>query len=238
MRKHFILIAVGVPLLFWACKSTTSNPVGSGSASGSYWPLAVGDVWVYHGYDLDSTGAKVAGSDRTEVDSISGTAVVGGVHAFVVHSTVNDTVRQPGYYATDTAGNPEAFIDTSAGAGRGFWKALADFGNSTVGGRDTSVTVFTSPYGFGPTRDTVFETYMGIVPVTTPAGTFSGKSFRDSAGTSTTFGPYTASSIALQTIYFVAGVGMVKSTAWSEESIPGLSNTSGSISELVSYRVQ
>lgn len=238
MRTTTLIVASIISILYISCKST-SNPLDSAPPE-SYLPMAVGNAWVYHNWQVDSTGAIVPGSDQTEVDSLTDTATISGVHCFAMQPTINDTARATGYFAFDANGNPETFVDTSNGAGRGLWTPMALFSNTAAGNKVTSYTPLVAQ-GI-PVVDTTDHIYVGTTSITVPAGTFGTKCYDDSSHGSASVAGYSGSIISATKTYFAPYVGRIKAststaTTFTLPLVGTITTKVQSFAELVRYHV-
>ena len=62
MKKFILLIMLGLaPLVFWSCSSSSNNnPVNPNATN--YFPLHIGNYWVYEKYTLDSNNNRITAS--------------------------------------------------------------------------------------------------------------------------------------------------------------------------------
>src|ERR1043165_746679 len=109
MRSLVLSLLCVFAVVYVACKSS-SNPVTSSTPPASYFPMAAGNVWVYHNWQVDSTGAAI--NDQIEVDSVTDSTTFQGKRAWHILPTINDTAQQEVVFAFDSAGNPETYVDT------------------------------------------------------------------------------------------------------------------------------
>jgi type II secretory pathway pseudopilin PulG len=230
-----------VVFMCWACKNNgISNPVSTnnnnnGFVSSDYFPLAIGNWWLYANYDLDSNGIKVPGSDKMERDSIVDTTTVQGRLAYTIHTYIDSTFSM-GYFSYDGSGNLLSFIDTSSGQGRGFWMTLAEFSDSTYGQSATFYTPIT--YSGIPLIDTTQETYYGIVSTPTPMQVFSARYYYDTVHSSVNYIFASGSVNGSNKSYYAKGVGRVKEVSSTVVKSTVINKNSGTYAELISYSVK
>ncbi len=105
--KHVLALALALALATTmnACMTYKTNPVAPTYTPQDYYPLAVGNVWVYDKWDTDSTGTKVAGSDGVSKDSVVASFAVGSQTAFVIDHITSDSVHTFDTTGFDAEGN-------------------------------------------------------------------------------------------------------------------------------------
>lgn len=234
-----ILAAIAGCVTITACRKSTSNPVGPGDSPDMYMPLTVGNWWVYAGWDTDSLGAKVAGSDRTYIDSVIAQFTVGGRTGYVMSHWRNDTLRGNDSVGFNANGDYEACSDT-AGNGHPVWTSIAHLSNIDPA---RSYLTFIARIDTVPTIDTLVEKYVGSAMVTTPAGSFTARRYSTTMSTDFSFGGFIMTMEIGQGLQFAPHVGQVRVTATvsSVVALPPplgeLRTTVGSVQELTAYHV-
>ncbi|MCS7228413.1 MAG: hypothetical protein RMJ81_09720 [Candidatus Kryptonium sp.] len=84
MKKINLMISILVLLTFsfWGCKKETTAPIET--IPSNLFPLRVGNVWYYSGYEIDTAGAKISGTDFTSSTTIVRQEQFQGKNSFVV----------------------------------------------------------------------------------------------------------------------------------------------------------
>jgi hypothetical protein len=232
------LVVCGI-LLFVSgamCQSHFSISRNANSTIAGFFPLAVGNRWEYRIQKLDSNGVKIAGSEKTERDTIIGIETVGERAAYVMHSAIGDSAQTPAYFAYDPYGNLWSYVVPDRGKKEGYWTVFAALGDTTAGTADT----FFVPALFGGARitDTIEQTYHGEGPVTVPAGTFDIREYDYSVNSSFTTAFLAGSIAVFGRLHYARGVGKVKELRFTNINSSLFNKTGGTYSELVSYSVK
>jgi hypothetical protein len=217
--------------------------------SSPYFPLAVGDVWVYN-YYVDSEGVIIPGSKWTDVMVVTETEEVNGSIAYTVEDMSDNSVPRDPFIATasplsmlsvDLQGNLLELADTMFGTQpAGIWNVLEKFSNRTEG-----VPVSYTRYidHNSPPYSNVVDNYLGDSSVTVPAGTFDAIEYRDSSGILAVDSSTAISYTDVRQSFYSKGIGLVKFIDLSANSsvasgVSGGGRKIGVYAELVSYSVK
>ncbi|HZV11999.1 MAG TPA: hypothetical protein VFA55_02195 [Candidatus Kapabacteria bacterium] len=250
MRTTFFLALITIiASAFWACKDNGTGPALQGGSS-PYYPLAVGDVWVYNYYQIDSNGVIDLSSKWTDVKAIIGRDTDGMYLAYAMeelqgiskrprNSFINTTVLLD--LTFDVQGNLIQYLGTSSlNISTSAWTILANLSNHITG--STVTYEQQTPYDLLPYQ-TIKDTYFGETLVQVPAGSFNAAYYKDS--TQAVYNeyngkPYLDFNTDVKQTYYAAGVGMVKLIELTRDSAvtpgkPTAITKGGTYAELVSY---
>jgi hypothetical protein len=190
MHKITLAFALVVALAFVACKKDTSNPVTPVvPIADSYFPVAVGNVWVYDEYTLDSLGYSIISSWAPVKDSIINTFTFLGRPAFAMIHFRADTLTGIDTQSVGIDGTYATLIDTGTAGPQ--WAVSQHLGNTSTTKFDTTKIPISQTIDYQGlpipinTTLTIIESYIGPLTFTIPAGTFTGRWYRD-----TTYGSF------------------------------------------------
>lgn len=149
-KFKFILSFAAMVVVLWSCKDNTTNPPAS---TKNYYPMTVGNYWVYQDYETDSLGNIIQNKMSIDSTYISGQTTKLGKQAYVFVTTTNDTAPSENYFYKDAAKlyTFSNFINSDATSNffniSDRWVLLADDNGSQWTVFDTTVTNL--PLDFG-----------------------------------------------------------------------------------------
>ncbi len=82
MRK-LIVSLISLALIFGGCKKETT-PLNIETIPSNLFPLKVGNAWNYSGYEIDTAGAKINGTEFTSSTTVVGQIQFAGKNPYVV----------------------------------------------------------------------------------------------------------------------------------------------------------
>lgn len=240
----FLFLILSISFFFSNCsKKETITPIET--VPSNLFPLKIGNAWYYSGYQIDTSGAKIAGTDFTSSTTVISQIQFQGKNPFVVI----DSLKYPIKAEVDTllvyldGNNLYAWIDLTNTIGiPGFvyqkWVLFVKTGGN-----------LNEPYTILSLDTTVFVSYQGQqVPLNIrvnitgnidkkeelqlPAGKFVGYRFETLVTASVSVGGVVvASSTSKNYIWFSPGIGPIK------HETPATSSSNGIRRELSSYRL-
>ncbi len=185
MRVSLILLLLGATA-FVACRRDDSNPVvPEQPSSTSYFPTMPGTKWEYYDYQLDSLGNIDRTTRVVAVDSVMSTFTYLGRPAFAMHHMRSDTLPSVDTESIGTDGTYAIIIDTGKAGPQ--WAIVQHLGNTSPTHYDTTKIPINQTFTYQGipipvnTTITVIESYAGEQAVTVPAGTFTGRQYRDTS---------------------------------------------------------
>ena len=241
MWKNSTRFIVGVLAIFASCKNPTS-PTATCTSS-PYFPESPGSWWTYAGYQVDSTGARIAGSDFVVTDSLQ----TGPLDSATARKTfmINDPRHAATHFSNSSICDPEYQWDCTCGV----WIPFATFSKMNVG----NVSDY---FAVGPPSPVVndsgmityifryfaqHEYYRGTLSVNVPRGTFPTELRTDSSFTTLSAG-YTFQNGATMQFEcydrnFASGVGIVREMYTPGDNSGGPRRPS-TIKELVAFEIK
>lgn len=243
-RKVISLLVFLTFIIFWGCKKETMPIIET--IPSNLFPLKVGNVWYYSGYEIDTTGTKISGTEFTSSTTIVGQIQFQGKNPYVVIDSFKYSNRN---IEVDTllvyleGGYLHAWIDLTGTVGiPGFeYKRWVPFVKASGN--------LNEPYTILSLDTTITINYQGqLVPlnirinitgnvstreqIQTPAGKYDSYKFEAlMTGSISVGGVIVGSSTSKNYIWFSPGIGPVK------HETPATASEKGVRRELTSYKV-
>lgn len=236
----FVIYSISI----WGCKKETTAPIET--IPSNLFPLKVGNVWYYSGYEIDTAGAKISGTEFNSSTTIIGQIQFQGKNPFVVIDSFKYANRN---IEVDTLlvyleGNYlYAWVDLTGMVGiPGFeykkWvpfvKAAGNLNEPyTILSLDTTITVnYQGQLLPLSIRINITGNISLKEQVQTPAGRYDSYKFEALTTGSVSVGGVTLASFTSKNyIWFSSGIGPVK------HETPATHNENGKRRELVGYKV-
>lgn len=240
----FSLFLITYLISIWGCKKETTIPIET--IPSNLFPLKVGNVWYYSGYEIDTTGAKIPGTDFNSSTTIVGQIQFQGKNPFVVIDSfkyANRTVEVDTLLIYLEGGYLYAWIDLTGMIGiPGFtYKRWVPFIKASGN--------LNEPYTILSLDTTIMVNYQGqLLPlnikinitgnisikeqIQTPAGKYDSYKFEALITGSVSVGGVTVANFTSKDyIWFSSNIGPIK------HETPASKNANGRRRELLSYRV-
>ncbi|MFN3133931.1 MAG: hypothetical protein ACK44H_00010 [Candidatus Kryptonium sp.] len=243
-RKVISLLVFLTFIIFWGCKKETTPIIET--IPSNLFPLKVGNVWYYSGYEIDTAGTKISGTEFTSSTTIVGQIQFQGKNPYVVIDSFKYSNRN---IEVDTllvyleGGYLYAWIDLTGTVGiPGFeYKRWVPFVKASGN--------LNEPYTILNLDTTITVNYQGqLVPlnirmnitgnvstreqIQTPAGRYDSYKFEAlMTGSISVGGVIVGSSTSKNYIWFSPGIGPVK------HETPATASEKGARRELTGYKV-
>lgn len=244
MARKVIIFLISLTFIFWGCKKETTSLVET--IPSNLFPLRVGNVWYYSGYEIDTAGAKISGTEFTSSTTIVGQIQFQGKNPYVVIDSfiyANRSIEVDTLLVYLEGGYLYAWIDLTGEVGiPGFeYKRWVPFVKASGN--------LNEPYTILSLDTTITINYQGqLVPlnikinitgniiireqVQTPAGRYDSYKFEALMTGSVSVGGVTVASFTSKNyIWFSPGIGPVK------HETPTTASEKGIRRELTSYKV-
>ncbi len=252
MRKKFLFFTIFLfftlltPFLFFSCGKKETITPSIEIVPSNLFPLKTGNVWYYSGYEIDTSGAKIVGTDFTSSTTVTTQIQFQGKNPLVVI----DSLKYPTETEVDTlliyldGDNLYAWIDLTNRIGIPSFEYRNWVLFVKTGGN------LNEPYTILNLDTTIFVNYQGQqMPlnikvnitgnidkkeeVQVPAGKLVGYRFETLVTASVSIGGVVvASSTSKDYIWFSPGIGPIK------HETPATASSNGVRRELSSYRLQ